>query len=158
MVGVVITFAVLSFNAMKLPRSQLEEELKKSQFGSPLIALTKCFLQICIALICVAALCLVMLIVSFIIPELVAYIFIPISLLLTLLIGSAFLYIHFGQTLPFLSAERQSKFISSHSWLALGLGILLLGAFFFIIFIIISKKERFRNIVPVIKIAKTCFW
>ncbi len=99
-----------------------------------------------------------MLILSFIIPELVAYIFIPISLFLSLLIGSTFIYVYFGKTLPFLSPEKQAKFIDKNSWLALGLGILMLAAFFIIIFVILTKKERFRNIVPVLKIAKTCFW
>ena len=99
-----------------------------------------------------------MLMLSFIIPELVAYIFIPISLLLTLLLGSGFIYVHFGRTLPFLSPEKQAKFIDTNSWLSLGCGILLLAAFFIIIFVILTKKERFRNIVPVLKIAKNWFW
>jgi hypothetical protein len=106
----------------------------------------------------VAVLCLLMLILSFIIPELVAYIFIPLSLQLTLLLGSGFIYVHFGKTLPFLSPEKQAKFIDNHSWLSLGCGILLLAAFFIIVFVILTKKERFRNIVPVLKIAKNWFW
>jgi hypothetical protein len=81
-----------------------------------------------------------MLILSFIIPELVAYIFIPISLILSLIIGSSFIYVYFGKTLPFLSPQKQAKFIDKNSWLALGCGVLFLAAFLIIILVIITKK------------------
>jgi len=57
-----------------------------------------------------------------------------------------------------LSPEKQAKFIDKNSWLSLGCGVLLLASFFLIIFVILTKKERFRNIVPVLKIAKAWFW
>lgn len=52
-----------------------------------------------------------MIIITFIIPVLVTYIFIPIALFLTLIIGLAFVYVYFGNTLPFLSQENQNKYI-----------------------------------------------
>ena len=82
-----------------------------SPYGQPFIALGKSFVEICLALVCVIALCFVMVIISFIVPQIVAYIFIPISLIFTFLLGSAFLYVYFGQTLPFLSEANQSKYV-----------------------------------------------
>ena len=96
--------------------------------------------------------------VTFILPEIVTYIFLPLALVLTAVIGSAFLYVYFGNTLPLLSQQNQAKFIEQKSLLALGLGILLLMGFFFILFIIINKRLRLSKIVNVLKIARVFFW
>jgi hypothetical protein len=50
------------------------------------------------------------------------------------------MYVYFGSTLPFLSPEKQAKFVGKNSWLAFGIGILMLAAFFIIIFVILTKK------------------
>lgn len=140
LVGVVVAFAVLSASALKIPRSQLQQQVMKSEFAGPFIALGKSFFSICLGLVCVAAICLFMLILAFIIPQIVTYIFIPLCLLLSLVLGSAFIYVYFGKTLPFLSPEKQARFIDKNSWLALGCGILFLTAFLIIILVIITKK------------------
>jgi hypothetical protein len=77
---------------------------------------------------------------TFIIPALVIYIYIPLFLILMLLIGAAFLYVYFGQTLPLLDVNQQKNFVHKNSLLALGIGIGFLVAFVVSIFMIISKK------------------
>ena len=86
------------------------------------------------------ALCLIMVITTFIIPSLAAYIYIPLALLMMLLIGSVFVFIYFGNTLPFIDTKDQDRYIEKNSLLALGIGIGFLAAFFLSIFVICSKK------------------
>jgi hypothetical protein len=81
------------------------------------------------ALLFVAVLCMVILITSFIFPALVAYIYIPLSLLIMILAGVICIIRYFGIYMPYIDQNLQNNFIKSHSTASLILGVAFIISF-----------------------------
>jgi hypothetical protein len=107
----------------------------------------------------VIALCMILALTTFLIPSIVAYLYIPLFLALMLAIGIGFIYRYTGNKLPFLNVEMQDKFMNkSPPLFALIAGVLFLLGFLISIVIICIKRRKFRYIVSILRIAKICFW
>ncbi len=112
-----------------------------------------------ITLACVIALCLILALTTFLIPSIVAYLYIPLFMILLLAIGVGFIYRYTGNKLPFLNSEMQEKFLNkSPPMFALIAGVLFLLGFLISIIIICVKRQKFKYIVSILRIAKICFW
>lgn len=88
----------------------------------------------------------------------VTYFYMPIMLVLMLLLGAAFLYRFFGQSFPFIPEESQDKYVHKDSIMALVVGIMFVAGFVISLITITCKRQKFKNILPVLQMAKICFW
>jgi hypothetical protein len=75
-----------------------------------------------------------------------------------LFISVIFLVRYFGKTLPFLDAELQDELAQKKSVFTLIAGVLFLIGFLASIITLVTKRGKFKNIVPVLQISKICFW
>lgn len=105
-----------------------------------------------------AAVCVLLVITTFTIPSIATYIYIPLFLILMLFAGVSFLLRYFGQTLPLISVDIQKNFAESNSPVTLVVGIAFIVGFFAAAFTIFTKRSKFSNIVPVLRIARAAFW
>ena len=115
-------------------------------------------MDIILAMAVVGVICLILVITTLVLPSLVTYFYIPITLLLMLLLGVAFLYRYFGNAFPFISEASQDRYLQKDSLMALGVGIGFLVAFVIAIITICCKREKFGYVLPVLQMAKVCFW
>ena len=106
----------------------------------------------------VVAVCFLLVITSFIIPALAAFFYIPLFLLLMLFAGVLFMLRYFGIHLPIIRAEMQDEYAAKGDFTTLIIGIAFLIGFLTALFTICTKRSKFKHIVPVLKIAKACFW
>ena len=104
------------------------------------------------------AICLIVVMTSYLIPALAAYIYIPIFLLLMLFMGVLFVLRYFGINLPLISSDVQNSYATKGDLVTLIIGIAFLVGFISAIITIASKRSKFKNIVPVLRIAKAAFW
>jgi hypothetical protein len=88
----------------------------------------------------------------------VTYFYVPFMLLLMLLLGAAFLIRFFGQSFPFIPESSQEKYVHKDSIMALVIGIIFIAGFIISLITITCKREKFKHILPVLQMAKICFW
>lgn len=150
--------AVISSSASDLTPSEIKSTLDEAEFGRPLLAISSSLLEIVASLLVVVALCIILVLTTFLIPALVAYLYVPLFLALMLLISIIFLVRYFGQTVPFLDSSIQDQYAQKQSYFTLVAGVLFLLGFLASIITLISKRGKFKNIVPVLQISKACFW
>lgn len=72
--------------------------------------------------------------------------------------GVLFLIRFFGQNVPFLSLDIQNKFAKTQSSVTLIIGLAFIVGFIAAIITIFTKRSKIKNILPVLKIARTVFW
>lgn len=111
-----------------------------------------------LALGVVAAICIILVLTTFTIPLITTYIYIPLFLILMLFAGVIFLIRFFGQNIPFLSPDIQNNFAKTQSSVTLIIGIAFILGFIAAIVTIFTKRSKFKNILPVLRIAKQAFW
>lgn len=104
------------------------------------------------------AICILMVVTTYVLPEISAYLYIPLCLLLMLVLGCGFLYRFFGNRLPFLDPEIQKSYINKYSFLTLVCGVGFIVGFVISLVVILSKQQRIKFIVASLKLAKLCFW
>ena len=122
------------------------------------MAIIQAVIPIIIALAFVAAICVILVITTFTIPAIATYIYIPLFLVLMLFSGVIFLIRFFGGTIPFVSANIQNSFAEGHSWATLAIGVAFIVGFLAAIITIFTKRSKFANIMPVLRIARSAFW
>lgn len=137
---------------------EIKNNLSQSSFGSPFLAIIQAIIPIILALAFVAAICLILVITTFTIPAIATYIYIPLFLILMLFAGIIFLIRFFGQTIPFVSTNIQNNFAKSQSIITLITGLAFIVGFIAAIYTIFSKRSKFANINPVLRIARAAFW
>ena len=157
-IAATIFLALFSSGKPTMTPEEVKTQLDTASFGAPLLAIVKAFVPIIIALGVVIALCLILVVTTFIIPSIVTYIYIPVFLLLMLLAGACFIASFAGVALPFVKPEMQQNYAAKNDITTLIIGITFLLGFLAALLTICSKRSKFGNIVPVLKIAKTCFW
>lgn len=104
------------------------------------------------------AICILMVVTSYVIPEVAAYVYIPLCLVLMLVLGSGLMYRFFGNRLPFLDPEIQKSYINKYSLLTLVCGVGCIVGFLISLIVILAKQQRIKFIVASLKLAKLCFW
>lgn len=65
---------------------------------------------------------------------------------------------YFGQKIPFVSDSIQNNFAKSQSIVTLITGLAFIFGFAIAIFTIFTKRSKFSNIMPVLRIARAAFW
>jgi hypothetical protein len=72
--------------------------------------------------------------------------------------GIIFLIRYFGQTIPFVSQDNQSNYVKSQSVVTLIIGLAFLIGFLAAVITIFTKRSKFANIMPILKISRIVFW
>jgi hypothetical protein len=144
--------------SLSINPTDIENSLSNSNLGSPFLAIIQAVVPIVLALAFVAAICLILVVTTFTVPAIATYIYIPLFLILMLFAGVIFLIRFFGQTIPFVSEDNQNNYAQSQSIVTLVTGIAFIVGFLAAIITIFTKRSKFANIVPVLKIARSCFW
>lgn len=153
-----VSLALLANSADHFTEEQIEKMLKVKGQDMPYLSTEQVIPDILIGLGVAAAVCIVMVLTTYVVPEVSAYLYIPLCLLLMLVLGTGFLYRFFGNRLPFLSTEIQKSYINKYSFLTLVCGIGFLAGFLISLIVILSKQQRIKFIVASLKLAKLCFW
>ena len=122
------------------------------------MAIFKSEIPILLTLGAVAALCLILAITTFLIPAIVAFIYVPLFLILMLLAGAIFISRYFGEVIPLVDPEIQKDFAAPRHLVTLIIGIIFIVGFIASLITITSKRSKFKQIVPVLRIAKSFFW
>lgn len=123
-----------------------------------MLAIIEALVPIIVALAFVAAICVILVITTFTIPAIATYIYIPLFLALMLFAGIIFLIRYFGTSIPFLNQTLQDNYAHSKSPETLVIGLAFIIGFLAAAFTIFTKRSKFSNIVPVLKIARAAFW
>lgn len=72
--------------------------------------------------------------------------------------GVIFLIRYFGTSIPFLNQSLQDNFALSKAPATLIIGLAFIAGFLAAVVTIFTKRSKFSNIVPVLKIARAAFW
>lgn len=72
--------------------------------------------------------------------------------------GIIFLIRFFGQNIPFVSPDIQNNFAKSKSAVTLIVGLAFILGFLAACITIFTKRSKFANIMPVLRIARAAFW
>ena len=88
------------------------------------MAIFKSEIPILLTLGVVAALCLILAITTFLIPAIVAFIYVPLFLILMLLAGAIFISRYFGEVIPLVDPEIQKDFAAPRHLVTLIIGII----------------------------------
>lgn len=153
-----VIFLVLFSGGVNMTPEEIKSELESNNFGTPFLAIIQAAIPIILAIAFVAAICLILVITTFTIPAIATYIYIPLFLAIMLFLGIIFLIRYFGPKIPFVSDSIQDNFAKSKSVVTLITGLAFIFGFFIAIFTIFTKRSKFSNIMPVLRIARAAFW
>jgi hypothetical protein len=158
LLAAVVALALLANSADHLTEEEVEKMLKTQGQSLPYLSTEQVIPDILIGLGVATALCVLMVVTTYLLPEVSAYLYIPLCLLLMLVLGAGFLYRFFGNRLPFLNPEIQKSYINKFSLLTLVCGAGCLLGFLVSLAVILAKQQRIKFIVASLKLAKLCFW